>query len=154
MFNQVDPFLLGVLCLLGVVSLGFGIIMLISAWTSWQDGMPTRFRIVDFAIIAAGEGTSFRPHYEVIDGPRKGDVVTSSGVESSVSTYTVMTTTLDTKHVRKARTKIGAECAGRVHPTRPVGMTKQDHFWDMFAAMACSIFGLFMAGVIGYLLFG
>lgn len=150
--DHVDPFVLGVLSLLCVVSTLVGVFMLRKVWMVWNEAVPARFRIADFAINTSGEGVFYKPLYEVLTGPRAGEIVSSSGVDSHVATYTVSTTDRDDKQIKKVRAQIGEECEGRVHPSLPVGVTKRNFMVELFGAGFILLFGFLSAGLIAHLL--
>ena len=124
-----------------IVFTGVGLWVILRTLRVRQQGIRTRFRIVDFEIHADSEGEAYPPVYEILDGPRCGEIVRSDTM-STASSMTVLNTNVESKRIRKLRNKIGTESKGWVHASDATGMTMKDMLGGVLFGAAFLIVGI------------
>lgn len=149
-----NTFPMVVLIVLTLAFTGTGAFLVYRSLRFIRHGNPVRFRVVDFMIIEGGEAEQYPALYEVLEGPRRGDIVRTNILERKVTTNTVLTTERTSAHYEHLRAKIGKERRGWVHDTDDIGATLMDFTGSLLIAGFVLIAGLICAVVAGVALFG
>ena len=139
--EHVDPVVFAIICLFAVVFSIAGLVMLYLVLRVPRQGHRAKLRIVDFEIHVGGEGEASPPVYEVLDGPRAGDIVRSDNF-SSKSSSTVRTTSYPNKKTEKLKLRVGRETAGWVHPVDDKGLSTKNFVFQMLLAMPFLLVGV------------
>lgn len=145
--DNIDPLLFWGVLFFSAAFLGGGLYSLWRTLRVRRSGMPTLFKIVDFEIHVASEGEAYPPIYEVLEGPRKGDIVRSAAI-SSPSSVTVLNAGTTDSHTEKLKAKIGQQRSGWVHATDDIGMSIRDTIVHYLITAFLLIVGGFAASFV------
>ena len=139
--EHVDPLVFLIVAVFAVVFTTAGLAILYITLRVRKGGIPARFRVADFAIHADSEGVGYSPVYEVLDGPRKGAMVTPGTFGKSRS-GTILKNGNNSKEEQKLLSKIGQERKGWVHSSDDKGMTLKDSIGAILSGLAFLTIGV------------
>lgn len=139
--EHVDPLVFLIVAVFAVVFMMAGLIILYITLRVRQGGIPARFRVTDIEIHADSEGVGYSPVYEVLDGPRKGAMVTPGTFGKSRS-GAILKNGDNSKEEQKRLSKIGQKRKGWVHSSDDRGMTLTDSIGAVLSGAAFLVIGI------------
>ncbi len=151
--DHIDPIVFWIVVGFAVIFSAVGLFLLYLTFRVRRNGSPARLKLIDFEIHLGGEGEGYQPVYQVLDGPRKGEIVRSDTF-SSQSQTTILTSDFKSKDSEKLKQKIGQERRGWVHHTEDRGMSSGDLLRQTLFASGFMVVGIGATALSLRMLFG
>ncbi len=146
--NPVQPIPFAIVFGLMLVFVGLGLFLLVGAIQKAIQGRPARLRILDLVITRGAEGNHYSAIYEILNGPRQGEIVYEGATADKADAELISNTDLKYPWDEKQRAKIGRELNGWVLKNKKIGFPLSKVFINFLTAGFVLLCGAFFVNIL------